>query len=399
MVSLAQYAGFGDTGRALKNTAFAQAVATLVLPLATVATFFIMGFASSRGSYIYGGDYIAYSAYSRGCAIAAFCVIGGLILLFYLAILNYKIRTFKSLKSLGEQHNNADISALAKHQFVELIMMLATAPLYAVTGILVVASGFSSISFATNWRAVLLLVNWFAVAITGMYSLVDGHKKWQPVGQMLTSYKGRAGVQFQSTSQGVGFAILIISHYVLVYLLTASTSPCGYPYGSYYCSMLSIMGSILGLVGAVTGILTLITSVNHIKGFFRIGNAFIDMEEGRVSQSPYAGSSYYRQQSSPSLYGTPSSYNPPAAGGGYQHGTWNAPRYSPTMQPMQPVNPAPQSQPGYRDTSAVEAGWDMNNGAATSQGAAQSPKRCRSCQAALPPNEDIQFCPYCGANQ
>ncbi len=401
MASSAQYAGFGDTGKQLKDTAFASAVATLVLPLATLATMIIMSFAASRGYYYYGTDYEAAAAYTDGCLIAAYCIIGGLILLFYLAILNYKIRTFKSLKNLGEQHGNADISALAKHWFVELILMVATAPLFAVSGIAILVNNFVSYSSNAPWRPVLLLVNWFAMALSGMYSVIDGYKKWQPVGQMLTSYKGRAGMQFLTTSQGVGLAILIISHYAMIYLLEAIAgySTCSGSYsGSGYCSILSTMFGFLFPVGAVCGILTLITTVNQIKGLFRVGNAFIDLEEGRVSAAP--GSSYYRRQAAAYPYSTaspynnqnnypPSNYNAPATGGGYQS-AWNQPHYSQALQPMQPVSPAPQSQPAYRDTSAIEA-----SAPATARGTG----RCKSCHAALPPEEDVQFCPYCGAVQ
>jgi hypothetical protein len=409
MVSLTQYAGFGDTGKQLKDTAFASAVATLVLPLSTLATVIIMSFVASRGYYYFGMDYEAASAFTEGCFIAVFCIIGGLILLFYLALLNYKIRTFKSLKNLGEQSGNADISALAKHWFIELILMVAVAPLFAVTGIVIVVNNFVSYSSYAPWRPVLLLANWFAMALTGMYSVVDGFKKWQPVGQLLTSYKGRAGMQFLTTSQGVGLAILIISHYAMVYLLsaTASYGTCGFGSYSGFCSMLSTMFGFLFPAGVASGILTLIATVNHIKGLFRVGNAFIDLEEGRVSASPYArtpsSGTYPRQQQSypygtESPYNARDSYSAPAAGSGYQSGTWNAPHYTQSLQPMQPVSPAPQNQPASRDTSAIEAEWEIEKGAGASSATAQGTARCKNCQAALPPNEEVIFCPYCGSS-
>jgi hypothetical protein len=396
MVSLAQYAGFGDTGKELKNVALASAIATLVLPLSTVGTFIIMGISTSSMYSYFHGDYMAYSAFSRGTLIAAFCIVGALIFLFYLAILNYKIRAFKSLKNLGERHGNADISTLAKHQFVELVLTLITSPLYAVTAILIVESSFMSIPVTTPWRPVLLLFNCIAMAITGMYSLVDGFKKWHPVWQMLTSYKGRAGIQYQTTSQGVGLAIIIISHYVMAYFLTAASSPCSYSY-SGYCSFLYTMAGILVPVGIVIGILTLITAVNHIKGFFRVGNAFIDLEEGRMATAPYGGTHYHPPQVEP--YSIPGNY-PAATGGGYQHSTWNAPRYSQAMQPMNPVEqvmPVVPSQPAYRDTKAIDAGWQIDGGVSARPAESTASKRCKGCQAVLPETEDVAFCPYCGA--
>jgi hypothetical protein len=404
MVSSGQYDGFGDIGKELKKTAMASAIATLALPISSVATAGIMGYITSRAYSFFGGDMNGYASYSRNMATTAWCIAGGLILLFYLAILTYKLRTYKALKDIGERHGNADISALGKHWLVELIMMVATAPLYAVTGIYFVARNSMPYIIYTSASPALLLVDWFAMVLTGMYTVVDGFKKWAPVGQMLTSYKGRAGMQYLTTSQGVGFAIFIISHYPMAYLLVAIAAVGTCAGGSYNpgCSTFSTMGGLLIPVGIASGILTLIATVNHIKGLFRVGNALIDLEEGRVTASPTSGG-YYRPQSAP--YSAPSDYSAQSSGGGYQHGTWNAPRYSQSMQPMkpvEPVRPVTPSRPAYRDTSAVEAGWQVGNTAAASAatpGPVRGTGRCRNCQAALPPNEDIQFCPYCGANQ
>jgi len=411
MASLSQYAGFGDMGKKLKDAAFAMALSTLVLPLSTVGTFIIMTLVASRAYYYFGGDYDAMQAYTRGCFIASFCIVGGLYLLFYLANLNYKIRAFKALKSAGEQSGNLDVSALAKHWFIELVLMVATAPLYAVTGIYFVVRSFLPYSVPlSNSPYLLLLGNWFAIVISVMYSVVDGNKKWEPVGQLFTSFKGRTGMQYMRNSQGVGLAICIISHYAMAFLIYAASTVASCTGGGYpsppYCSMIYYMGGILIPVGIASGILTLVGTVNHIKGLFRVGNALIDLEEGRSSPSPYDGSSYYRRQVAlhgQSPYGAQTPYNAPATGGGYQGGSWNAPRYSQSLQPMQPVDPvrqAPPSQSSYRDTSAVEAGWNVASSAPSGTGSTPAGRRCTNCQAALPPDEgDIQFCPYCGSRQ
>ncbi|MEX2716478.1 MAG: hypothetical protein Q6353_010325 [Candidatus Sigynarchaeum springense] len=410
MAALSQYNGFGDMGKKLKDAAFTMALSTLILPLSTVGTFIITLLISSRAYYYVGGDYDARTAFVNGCFIAGFCIVGGLYLLFYLANLNYKIRAFKAMKNAGEQSGNPDVSALAKHWFIELVLMVATGPLYAVTGIFLVARYFLPYSIpSTAAPPLLLLGNWFAMVISLMYSVVDGNKKWEPVGQMFTSFKGRTGMQYMRNSQGVGLAICIISHYAMIYLIYIASTvvPCtsgGYP--PSYCSAVYPMTGILVPVGIASGILTLVGMVNHIKGLFRVGNTLIDLEEGRSSPSPHDGSSYYRRQvalygSSP--YGAQNAYSSPATGGGYQGGAWNAPRYSRSLQPMQPVEPVRQatpSQASYRDTSVIDAKWTVDGSTSEGTGSISGGKRCTNCQAALPTDEgNIQFCPYCGSKQ
>ncbi|MBN2150317.1 MAG: zinc ribbon domain-containing protein [Candidatus Lokiarchaeota archaeon] len=389
MVTSPQYVGFGNMGKSIKDTAFAMALGTLVLPLATAGSFILMSFIGSRYYSIYGPEALT------GSMIAAYCIVGGLALLFYLASINYRIRTYKAMKEAGQQSGNSDVSALAKHWFVELVMTVATAPLYAVTGITLVARACMPYSIPYSPAVpLLLLANWFAMVFTGMYSVVDGNKKWEPVGLLLTSYKGRAGMQYLRSSQGVGFAIFVISHYAMAFLIAtlATAGTCSsYPYGSY-CTPYMTMGGILFPIGVATAILTLVGMVNHIKGLFRVGNTLIDLEEGRASPSPYGaaayGTSYYRPQASPYGvgYGAPAyggAYGAPsAAGGGYQHGTWDAPRYS---------------QPGSRDTGAVDAGWNVGASAAVQPGPAREKGRCSNCHASLPESEDVTFCPYCGS--
>jgi hypothetical protein len=147
MASSGQYNGFGDIGKALKSTALVSAIATLVLPLGTAGTFIVMGFITSGAYSYFGYGNPAYDEFARGTSIASYCIIGGLACLFFLASLSYRIRTFKALKDIGERHNNADITALGKHWFVELIMMVITAPLYVVTAITTLVAYYNVVYF------------------------------------------------------------------------------------------------------------------------------------------------------------------------------------------------------------------------------------------------------------
>jgi hypothetical protein len=398
MDSSAQYAGFSDAGKKLKNVAMASAIATLVLPISLPVTFILMSLITSRAYSYFYGDWDAYYAFQENCMIAAWCIYVGIVIFFFLVILNYRIRAYKAFIIAGEQNSNTDMAALAKHDFIKLVMTLIVAPLYAVTFFVFMASAFSpAIMSNSDAKASLLLGNWFATVIVGMYNVVDGFKKWEPIGSMLPSYKGKVGMSLLNASSGVGLAIFIISHYVLAYLLVAVVLAGACTGGSYfsYCSTFFTMGGILVPVGIVTGILTLIAVINHIKGLFRVGNVFIDLEEGRANASPYHGTHY--QSTQIATYNTPLNQNAPGTGSGYQHGTWNAPRYSQSMQPMQPVEPVSPTEIPYRDTRAIEAGWQIDAGARAMPAAPPAPKRCKGCQAVLPETEDMAFCPYCGA--
>lgn len=402
-----RYAGFGDAGNKIKGMALNSAIATLVIPLSWIGIFIIASFIVSAARPYFGSDYVAYNAYSSNAFILSSCILGGVIALFFLAITMSKVKMVKTMMIAGEQSVHAGISSLAKHYRVELVLSAIIAPLFAVTAILFLASGVDPYSPASRppGRAILLLVNCVVMMVAGMYSVIDGFKKWEPFGQVLTSYKGRTGISYLKASFSVGLAIFIMAHFFMTYFLMASIYGHACP-GSIYpyppaCSVLSIMVYIFFPVAIACGIMTLIGVINHIKGLFRVGNTFIDLEAGTMVPSSYS-SGYYRPVHAASYNAQPAhlapASNPPVTGDGYQHGTWNAPRYTASLQPVQlvqpiePATPAPTVQP-----STTNQVWSIDSLASSLIAPIGVTRRCKRCQATLPESEDVAFCPYCGA--
>jgi fumarate reductase subunit C len=359
-------------------------IATLVLSIGFPAIFFITTGIVSQLSPLFQDNEESYYVFQDKCLIGAWIINGALVGFSFIVMFLYRNRAYNSVKMIGERNENADLLALGKHYFNDQLLGIISAPLLIVTAFIFLINGFSPINIIpTQTGALLLLANWFTMVPSGMYSMIDGRKKWEQAGQLFSSTKGKVGMQHLHKSYTSGLAVFIIAHYALVYLvfLAIFGGMCtgGGSTSSAVCSGLAIVDWMHFPMVILCGIMTLFSVINHVKGFFRVGNALIELENDKIALSPRDTNNNH--QSKVDTYSTPN-YVRTSLESGYQHSTWNAPGYRVMIQPMQLVEPVARYSDGDATKARVSPRIQM---------------RCDGCRAILPEAEDVAFCPYCGA--